>query len=74
MTPMAHTCHWPGCDVKVPPKLFACRPHWFALPSHIRAKIWTAYVPGQEISKDPSPAYIDAALTARQWILAQKKP
>lgn len=38
-----------------------CRKHWFMLPIQLRNLIWANYVPGQEISKDPSPQYIDAA-------------
>jgi hypothetical protein len=30
--------------------------------------IWNAYVPGQEISKTPSPAYIAAAQAVQRWI------
>ena len=67
---MAHTCHWPGCTTEVPPKLWGCRPHWFRLPARLRAKIWATYRPGQEITKDPSPKYIQAAREVRDWCLA----
>lgn len=63
-----HTCHWPGCTVAVPPAMWGCRQHWYRLPKSIRDKIWRAYRPGQEKSKDPSPAYIEAAREAQQWI------
>lgn len=69
---MSHKCHWPGCNITVPPKLFACKPHWYALPAHLRAKIWRTYVPGQEVTKNPSQDYIDAALEVRAWILARE--
>jgi len=55
---MSHLCHRPTCQVQVPPKLLACRPHWFQLPKHIRARIWATYRPGQENDKRPSPAYL----------------
>lgn len=55
---MIHTCHAPHCVRQVPPHLFACREHWYALPKKIRDAIWRVYVPGQERRKDPSPSYM----------------
>jgi hypothetical protein len=66
-----HTCHWPGCPTAVPPKLWGCRTHWGKLPTALRARIWRTYVPGQEVTKTPSQAYLDAAMAVRQWCLAQ---
>lgn len=63
----AHTCHHPSCDAPVPPRMFSCRGHWFALPKVLRDAIWAAYVPGQERRKDPSPEYLDAAQAAVDW-------
>lgn len=65
-----HTCHWPGCDARVPPKLWGCRLHWYSLPPHLRQKIWQAYRPGQEIDKRPSPEYIEVAKEVQNWIIA----
>lgn len=65
---MKHTCHWPDCPVEVPPKLWGCRKHWFMLPKRLRDLIWTTYVPGQEITKTPTPAYLAAAVTVQRWI------
>lgn len=65
---MSHTCHWPDCRKQVPPKLWGCREHWFALPKHLRDGIWRAYRPGQEIDKQPSPQYRDAARAVQAWI------
>lgn len=56
-----HNCHWPGCTRAVPPRMWGCKPHWFALPKHLRDLIWATYRPGQEITKTPSPEYIEAA-------------
>ncbi len=53
-----HMCHWPTCDKVAPPKMWGCRDHWFRLPKILRDKIWAAYVPGQEVRKDPSPQYL----------------
>lgn len=68
---MSHHCHWPGCAVPVPPKLWGCRTHWFKLPATLRALIWKHYRPGQEIDKLPSREYVEAALKVRQWIKEQ---
>jgi flavin-dependent thymidylate synthase len=48
--------------------MWGCRDHWFTLPKYLRDKIWAAYVPGQEITKTPSAAYIAAAHEVQQWI------
>jgi hypothetical protein len=65
-----HLCHAPGCKIPVPPKMFACRKHWFALPKRLRDDIWTAYEPGQEITKDPSNEYLTAAHAAVEYLRA----
>jgi hypothetical protein len=67
----AHTCHAPGCRLAVPPKLFACKGHWYALPKPMRDAIWATYRPGQEIDKLPSPEYLTAAGAAAVY-LAEK--
>ncbi len=67
---MTHTCHWPGCDRRVPPKLWGCREHWFALPRAIREEIWRTYRPGQEADKAPSRAYLTAARAAQDYARA----
>lgn len=65
---MTHTCHWPGCKTPVPPKMWGCRAHWFSLPKRLRDLIWATYVPGQEITRTPSPEYIEAANQVQTWI------
>ena len=64
-----HTCHWPGCGKVVPPALWGCREHWYRLPLLLRAKVWRSYRPGQEVTKDPSPEYLEAAKEIKKWIL-----
>lgn len=64
-----HHCHWPGCGTQVPPKLWGCKKHWYMLPESLRNAIWREYVPGQEVSKNPSRAYVAVARQAREWIL-----
>jgi hypothetical protein len=66
---MTHTCHWPGCDQKVPPRMWGCRKHWFDLPPSIRTKILEHYRPGQEVDKRPSKEYLEAAHAAKDWII-----
>lgn len=69
-----HTCHWPGCTQQVSPAMWGCKRHWFALPITIRNRIWKAFLPGQEIEKSPSDAYIAAAGEAQKWIMENAKP
>lgn len=57
---MIHVCHHPQCSIPVPPKMLACRAHWFQLPKPIRDRIWATYRPGQEVDKRFSDAYSDA--------------
>lgn len=70
--PGGHTCHWPGCQREVRPAFWGCRAHWFALPSHLRSRIWDAYRPGQEIDKRPSEAYLAAAREVQEWIATRE--
>ena len=53
-----HTCHSPGCPRPVPPRMFMCRTHWFALPKKIQDAIWSEYRRGQEIDKRASVRYL----------------
>ncbi len=69
---LEHLCHWPGCKISVEPNLWGCRAHWFALPASLRERIWETYRPGQEISMDPSPAYLAAAKAVQDWIKAKE--
>lgn len=63
-----HTCHWPGCVRQVPPAMWGCKPHWFALPKHLRDRIWETYEPGQEVDLSPSSEYLDVADEVQRWI------
>lgn len=55
---MSHRCHAHGCNAPVPPAMFMCRPHWFALRKPLRDAIWNEYRRGQERSKTPSARYM----------------
>ena len=68
----AHTCHARGCDRAVPPRMFMCKDHWFALPKPMRDAIWDTYRPGQERTKDPSLEYLGAAKDAVNWLAAKE--
>jgi hypothetical protein len=67
-----HFCHARRCDIPVPPSQFACRRHWFMLPKRLRDRIWAMYRPGQEVTKDPSDAYLAAALEAVEYLDAKE--
>lgn len=69
-----HHCHWPGCEKQVPPAMWGCGPHWSALPSVLRRRIWDAYRPGQEITKTPSGAYLEAAAAVEKWVREGQSP
>jgi hypothetical protein len=70
---MTHRCHWPGCEVEVEPKFWGCPPHWFSLHVRLRDRIWKHYRRGQEVTKDPSPEYLQAARDVRDWIIENQK-
>jgi hypothetical protein len=63
-----HTCHATGCPTTVPPRMFMCRVHWYRLTRDHRAAIWATYRPGQEVTKDPSPEYLEAAQAAIRYL------
>jgi len=53
-----HTCHAHGCGTPVPPAMFMCRSHWYALRAPMRAAVWREYRRGQEVDKRPSARYL----------------
>ena len=65
---MPHHCHARGCKVDVPPARFMCRRHWMTLPKPMRDAIWATYEPGQEVTKVPSPSYLQNARAAIEWL------
>ena len=69
-----HTCHAKHCETPVPPRMFMCRRHWYALPRPLRAKIWATYRPGQEVDKQTTPAYRAAAYEAINWLADRSEP
>jgi hypothetical protein len=53
-----HLCHARNCATEVPPRMFMCRKHWYMVSKPLRDAVWAAYVPGQEIRKDPTGEYL----------------
>lgn len=49
----AHLCHAEGCAKRVPPKMFACLPHWRMVPGWLQRALWKVYQPGQEGGRAP---------------------
>lgn len=66
-----HACHWPGCERQVPPAMWGCKAHWYALPQPLRTRLWRAYRPGQEADGKPSETYVAVAREIQQWIARQ---
>lgn len=69
-----HECHWPGCGRQVPPAMWGCKQHWFALPKSLRDKVWASYRPGQERDMHPSLEYLDVAHEVQDWIAKNTAP
>ena len=69
---MMHTCHAKNCKVVVPPKLLMCKRHWYMVPRDLRAAVWAEYMPGQEIRKDPTREYLEAANAAVRAVAAKE--
>lgn len=59
-----HHCHAKGCGSHVPPKLLMCARHWRMVPKPLQALVWATYRPEQEVKKDPSREYLEAARQA----------
>ena len=70
---MRHTCHALGCNVAVPPKMLMCLPHWRMVPRDLQKAVWREYVPGQEIRKDPTPAYMAVQAAAVDAVAAMER-
>lgn len=54
----AHQCHAHGCTRRVPPRMFACRQHWFGLPK----KIQDAFKPRDEAAALVCAGYLQEAI------------
>lgn len=56
-----HTCHATNCTAPVEPKYLMCRKHWAMVPANLQTQVQQLYRPGQEVDKNPSPGYLNAA-------------
>jgi hypothetical protein len=63
-----HTCHAKGCETEVPPSKFMCGHHWGMLPRAKQRALWAVYVPGQEVSKTPTRAYLAVARSLIDYV------
>lgn len=64
----AHTCHALRCEVVIPPRMFMCATHWAMVPVPSQRRLWALYRPGQEITKDPSMAYLRHAMACVHYV------
>ena len=39
-----HKCPALNCGKQVAPERLACRGHWYAIPHHLRSRLWDAYL------------------------------
>lgn len=62
-----HTCHALECSTPVPPARLMCKRHWFQVPRALRDDVWETYIPGQEVTKNPT---IDYSIAAARAIVA----
>ena len=69
---LPHTCHATGCTTEVHPRYFMCRRHWWMVPRGMQQKLWAVYRPGQEVTKDPSPEYLDVAREIIDYVAGKK--
>ncbi len=67
-----HRCHAEGCNVRVPPRLLMCKPHWFMVSPATRRRVWAEYVPGQEIGKTPTEAYLNVMRQAIEEVACKE--
>lgn len=68
-----HRCHARSCTVVVPPSMLMCLKHWRMVPYKLQQNVWKTYRPGQEKTKDPSEAYLDAADAAIKAVAVKGK-
>lgn len=69
-----HLCHARDCPVAVDPSMLMCGKHWKMVPSQLQKDVWATYRRGQEITKDPSGTYIEAARAAIEAVAAKEGP
>lgn len=46
MSDGTHPCPKTGCPERLPFEIFACKKHWFQIPTGVRRMIWRAWTSG----------------------------
>ncbi len=62
--PAPHYCHALLCERIVHPRMLMCPQHWNLVPRDLQRRVWDAYVPGQEVKKNPTRRYLNAMQAA----------
>lgn len=70
---MSHHCHARGCKKKCPPKALMCAMHWAMVAPVLQADVWRTYRPGQEIKKNPSNEWMQAADAAIDYVAKMER-
>lgn len=70
---VAHLCHARGCSTAVDPRLLMCAPHWRLVPRALQLAVWRSYRRGQELRKDPSREYVEAARAAIEAVAQREQ-
>lgn len=52
--------------------MLMCYRHWSMVPRDLQARVWATYRRGQEVDKQPSNDYLDAALAAIHAVYARE--
>lgn len=61
---MNHTCHATKCFEEIGAEHFMCPGHWYILPRELRAAVRAEYVPGAEVRRDRTQAYLSVTQQA----------
>ena len=61
LDPVKHRCHARGCTTAVEPRMLMCLKHWRMVPRKLQRVVLREYREGQERTKDPTMAYLNAA-------------
>lgn len=65
---MKHLCHAEACQATVPPKLLMCAKHWRMVPKVLQDEVWALYIPGQEVTKDPTIEYLECVHRVIEYV------
>lgn len=68
-----HLCHAQNCDKPVAPHLLMCARHWAMVPKSIQQAVYANYRRGQEKDKNPSKAWMTAAVAAIRDVNRQEQ-